>query len=67
MTTCSAPTHPDHARRTIVATAMRLATSTGTAAAEAVPHGNHTDYRVSGHLHHPHGDHCDDHGPLTTA
>jgi hypothetical protein len=25
------------------------------------------DYRVAGHLHHPHGDHCDDHGPLTAA
>ena len=34
---------------------------------EAVPHGNHVDYRVSGHPHHPHGDHCDDHGPLTSA
>jgi hypothetical protein len=22
---------------------------------------------VDGHLHHPHGDHCDDHGPLETA
>jgi hypothetical protein len=31
---------------------------------EAVPHGNHVDYLVDGHLHHPHGDHCDDHGPL---
>jgi hypothetical protein len=31
-----------------------------------VPHGNHVDYRVSGHLHHPHG-HCDDHGPPTSA
>jgi hypothetical protein len=20
---------------------------------------------VAGHLHHPHGDHCDDHGPVT--
>jgi hypothetical protein len=19
---------------------------------------------VNGHLHHPHGDHCDDHGPV---
>jgi hypothetical protein len=19
---------------------------------------------VDGHLHHPHGDHCDDHGPI---
>ena len=31
---------------------------------EAVPHGNHLDYLVDGRLHHPHGDHCDDHGPL---
>lgn len=30
----------------------------------AVPHGNHVDYLVEGRLHHPHGDHCDDHGPL---
>jgi hypothetical protein len=22
------------------------------------------DYLVGGHLHHPHGDHCDDHGPV---
>jgi hypothetical protein len=29
-----------------------------------VPHGNHLDYHVAGHLHHPHGDHRDDHGPL---
>lgn len=28
---------------------------------EAVQHGDHTDYMVDGHLHHPHGDHCDDH------
>ena len=31
---------------------------------EAVPHGDHTDYLVNGRLHHPHGDHCDDHGSL---
>ena len=31
------------------------------------PHGNHLDYRVGGHLHHPHGDHCDDRGPLVAA
>ncbi|XSC44805.1 hypothetical protein ACF1BQ_046705 [Bradyrhizobium sp. RDT10] len=31
---------------------------------EAVHHGDHTDYLVDGHLHHPHGEHCDDHGPL---
>ena len=34
---------------------------------EAVPHGDHTDYLVDGHLHHPHGGHCDDHGVVTTA
>lgn len=34
---------------------------------EAVPHGSHIDYLVDGHLHHPHGGHCDDHGPLTLA
>lgn len=34
---------------------------------EAVPHGGHTDYLVAGHLHHAHGDHCDDHGPLANA
>jgi hypothetical protein len=31
---------------------------------EQVAHGDHVDYLVSGHLHHPHGDHCDDHGRL---
>jgi len=30
----------------------------------AVPHGDYTDYLVDGRLHHPHGNHCDDHGPL---
>jgi hypothetical protein len=34
---------------------------------EAVPHGNHIDYLVGGRLHHPHGDHCDDHGPLSVV
>lgn len=29
---------------------------------EAVPHGDHMDYLVGDHLHHPHGGHCDDHG-----
>jgi hypothetical protein len=23
------------------------------------------DYLVGGHLHHPHGGHCDDHGPVS--
>jgi hypothetical protein len=30
-----------------------------------VPHGDHFDYLVDGRLHHRHGDHCDDHGPVT--
>lgn len=34
---------------------------------EAVPHGDHVDYLVEGHLHHAHGTHCDDHGPLKGA
>lgn len=34
---------------------------------EAVPHGDHLDYLVAGHLHHPHGGHCDDHGAVKTA
>jgi hypothetical protein len=31
---------------------------------EAVKHGDHIDYLVDGHLHHPHNGHCDDHGPI---
>ena len=36
---------------------------------EPVPHGDHICYLVVGadgtaRLHHPHGDHCDDHGPV---
>ena len=27
-------------------------------------HGDHDDYVVDGHLHHAHGEHCDDHGPV---
>jgi hypothetical protein len=34
---------------------------------EAVPHGDHQDYLVAGHLHHQHGSHCDEHGTLVTA
>ena len=33
----------------------------------AIPHGDHVDYLVGDHLHHQHGDHCDDHGPLVAA
>ncbi|MBA3858377.1 MAG: hypothetical protein C0507_15840 [Cyanobacteria bacterium PR.3.49] len=32
---------------------------------EGVPHGDHTDYLVGGHLHSPCGDHCDDHGAVS--
>lgn len=31
---------------------------------QAVPHSDHVDYMVEGHLHHPCGDHCDDHGKV---
>ena len=34
---------------------------------EAIPHGNHKDYLVKGHLHHPDHGHCDDHGVVSTA
>jgi hypothetical protein len=34
---------------------------------EAVPHGDHVDYLVAGHLHHFDGDHCDHHGTLKAA
>jgi zinc transport system permease protein len=33
---------------------------------ESVPHGDHVDYLVGDHLHHPHQGHCDDHGPVVT-
>lgn len=31
---------------------------------DTVPHAGHVDYLVEGHLHHPHGGHCDDHGAV---
>jgi hypothetical protein len=31
---------------------------------EAVPHGDHTDYLVDGHLHHPEGGGCHNHGSI---
>jgi hypothetical protein len=34
---------------------------------EAVPHGDHVDYLVDGHLHHPHDGHCDNHGNVQRA
>jgi hypothetical protein len=33
----------------------------------AVPHGDHVDYLVNGHLHSPCGTHCDNHGTLAAA
>jgi len=32
-----------------------------------VPHGEHTDYLVDGHLHHQHNGHCDHHGAIAVA
>jgi hypothetical protein len=32
-----------------------------------VPHGDHVDYVVDGHLHRSHDSHCDDHGEVTVA
>ena len=34
---------------------------------ETVPHGDHTDYLVGDHLHHPHEGHCDEHGRIPRA
>jgi len=34
---------------------------------ERVPHGDHVDFLVAGHLHHSHDGHCDDHGFLKAA
>jgi len=34
---------------------------------QAVPHGDHVDYLVDGHLHHPHNGHCDNHGKVQLA
>lgn len=42
-------------------------THSATCGHEAVPHGDHQDYIVAGHLHNQHGSHCDDHGKLATA
>ena len=30
----------------------------------SIPHGDHIDYLIDGRLHHPHDDHCDDHGEV---
>ena len=34
---------------------------------EQVPHGDHVDHLVGGHLHHQHGRHCDHHGAVPAA
>ena len=34
---------------------------------DAIPHGDHVDYVVNGHLHHPHNGHCDNHGKVQLA
>jgi len=33
----------------------------------AIPHGDHIDFLVSGHLHRPHDGHCDDHGAIRSV
>lgn len=33
----------------------------------AIPHGDHIDYLVDGHLHHQHDGHCDNHGKVDLA
>ncbi len=50
MTTCTNPSHTDHAHRH------------GPGCGHpAVRHGGHIDYLHDGHLHHPHDDHVDEH------
>jgi hypothetical protein len=39
-------------------------THTSSCGHEAIPHGDHLDYIVEGHLHNPHQGHCDDHGAV---
>jgi len=34
---------------------------------QGVPHGDHIDYIVNGHLHSPHNGHCDDHGRVSVS
>jgi hypothetical protein len=34
---------------------------------DAVPHGDHICYVVSGHLHNPHAGHCDHHGKVHSS
>lgn len=34
---------------------------------DRVPHGDHFDYLIDGHLHHPCAGHCDDHGAVSFA
>src|ERR1700746_687067 len=50
MTTCSAPTHPDHAHQ-----------HGPDCGHPAVHHSGHVDYLHDGQLHHPHEGHVDDH------
>ena len=62
-----APRTPPPASRSTMAASPRRTTSRSCLRPPAVPHGDHVDYLVEGHLHHPHGDHCDDHGPVQMA
>ncbi len=51
----------------MVALPMGTHTVHDTCGHAAVPHGDHVDYLVDGHLHHAHDGHCDDHGPVRSA
>ena len=61
------PEHPDACTAGQEAAAHGLVHQHGPGCGhEAVPHGGHLDYLVEGRLHHPHGEHCDDHGAIET-
>ena len=49
------------------ALSARLSGTNLDAMRHAIDRQHPVDYLVDGHLHHPHGDHCDDHGPLDAA
>ena len=54
------------AQRAVRVLSLRRTTRPPSADAE-VPHGDHSDYLVMGHLHAHHEGHCDDHGALQAA
>lgn len=59
------PTNPAACTSTHVCNGHDAAHRHGTGCGhEAIPHGDHIDYLVSGHLHFAHAAHCDDHGAI---